>query len=88
MLTRPTSKTDPQKLMRLACHAADENLTGLLTTTAIPNRFEKDELARLGCVFLGGGLSTINRVTVQRADLINILNLGFVLDFELLPGGW
>jgi hypothetical protein len=75
------SKTDPRKLMRLACCDA-EDVSGLLITANVPNAPEQEELVRFGCVFLGSPLSTVNRVKVQRQALSGVLSLGYVLDFD------
>jgi hypothetical protein len=62
-------------------------LTGLLTTAAALNTFERGELARVGCVILSPGSSSVNVVEVQRQDLVNLLNLGFVEYFQPFHDG-
>jgi hypothetical protein len=86
---RPTpGKIDQRSLTQAAGQAAGEVLEGLLTTAHVPNDFEQEQLRRLGCVFLSSRLSTVNRVAVQRLELGNVVNLGFVVAFQLFgdPG--
>jgi hypothetical protein len=82
--TRPTTgKVDARSLAQAAGQEAGDVLEGLLTTAAVPNEFEQEQLRRLGCVFLSPRLSTVNRVAVQRLELGNVVNLGFVVGFQL-----
>jgi hypothetical protein len=82
--SRPaTGKIDARSLAQAAGQDAGDVLEGLLTTVHIPNEFEQDQLRRLGCVFLSSRLSTVNRVAVQRLELGNVVNLGFVVGFQL-----
>jgi hypothetical protein len=81
---RPTTgKIDARSLAAAAGQDAGETLEGLLTTLAVPNEFERDQLRRLGCVLLSSRLSTVNRVAVERLELGNVINLGFVVRFQL-----
>jgi hypothetical protein len=83
VLTSPAAKIDQRKLIRLASHRVDEEIPGLLVTADVPNAFQREDLACLGCVFLNAaGLSTMNCVRITRGALNTILNLPYVLDFD------